>query len=138
MQPKQRILIVDDERIVLDVTRLSLEMLKPFTVTAHLDPIAALAEFEADPAGFALVVTDFKMPGMNGAELATQMRRLNPLVPILCISAYLKPGPAGDGLFTSYLPKPFEIEELHAVVQELTGMGMGLPHSEAALLRSVA
>jgi CheY-like chemotaxis protein len=79
------ILCVDDEPVGLQVRRMLLERAGYFVFTA-LDGPAGLEIFAREP--IEAVVLDFAMPGMNGGEVARDMRGVKPHVPILMLSAY--------------------------------------------------
>lgn len=79
------ILLVDDNKHGLAARKAVLEELG-HRVTAASDAEEALEEFRRAP--FDLVVTDFRMPGMNGIELIREIRALRPEVPVILISGY--------------------------------------------------
>ena len=114
----QRILAVDDEKIVLKVTE---EVLRRsgYNVEVTSDPHAALEAFRLEPDKFDLVITDLTMPRMKGTGLAEQILKLRPGFPIL-----LSTGFAGNlnldevhamGIRGPLL-KPFSAEALVAAV----------------------
>jgi two-component system cell cycle sensor histidine kinase/response regulator CckA len=65
-----------------------------------------------------LLVTDLKMPGMNGRELAERVRQRKPQLPILFISGYPSPRTT-EALPGPILIKPFTEEELVRQVDRL-------------------
>jgi CheY-like chemotaxis protein len=79
-----RVLLVDDSRNGLMARKSVLEA-EGYTVTASNAPDEALALFNA--AVFELVVTDYRMPGMNGAELIRAFRQVRPATPIVLVSS---------------------------------------------------
>lgn len=81
------ILCVDDEGTGLLVRKMMLESQGYRVFTAENGP-DGLAIFSAEPID--LVILDYKMPGMNGDVVAKSMKRLNPCVPILMLSAYVE------------------------------------------------
>ena len=83
----ERIFLVDDEPQVLSVGRRMLESLG-YEVCAHGSSQAALTAFYADPHRWQLVITDFAMPGMNGVELARQIRTRRRDIPILLCTGF--------------------------------------------------
>ena len=86
MPAKQRtILCVDDEPVGLQVRRMLLER-AGYRVFTALDGPAGLEIFARE--SIEAVVLDFAMPGMNGGEVARDMRGVKPHVPILMLSAY--------------------------------------------------
>ncbi len=85
-QPNQRtVLCVDDEPVGLQVRRMLLER-AGYRVFTALDGPAGLEIFARE--AIEAVVLDFAMPGMNGGEVARDMRGTKPNVPILMLSAY--------------------------------------------------
>ncbi|MDA8141791.1 MAG: response regulator [Desulfobacteraceae bacterium] len=83
----ERILFVDDEVALANLGKQMLETLG-YNVVVHTSASDALTRFKSDPAAFDLVLTDMTMPGMTGAELAAQMLRLRPDLPILLCTGY--------------------------------------------------
>ncbi len=86
-----RVLVVDDEKLVLGVAQQMLERLG-FRVTACSSPIAALELLHADPASCSALLTDLNMPQMTGTELAAQVRQTWPDIAIVLATGFL-----GDG-----------------------------------------
>ncbi|WP_426959320.1 response regulator [Muricoccus radiodurans] len=85
-QPASRVLVVDDEATVREVTAGFLSDLGHETLEAA-DGDAALRMLESDPS-IALLVADFAMPRMNGAELSERARAMRPGLPILVVTGY--------------------------------------------------
>ena len=71
-----RVLCVDDEPHVLEGLRDSLR--RSFDVRVAESGSAGLALLEQDPDGYAVVLSDMRMPGMSGAAFLSQARRLAP------------------------------------------------------------
>lgn len=82
----QLILCIDDEPTGLRVRKLLLQTLGYEVLTA-LNGFEGLELFDANPVN--AVVVDYSMPGMNGGEVAKEMKRRNPAVKILMLSAYV-------------------------------------------------
>ena len=83
----ESILLVDDEQMLLDVGMRLLNSLG-YTVTALHNPAEALELFTQDPAAFDAVITDQTMPDMTGFELARQLMRIRPGIPIILCTGY--------------------------------------------------
>jgi len=83
---KPLILCVDDEELGLRVRKMVLES-AGYRVLTGIDGAAGLSIFANEPVS--AVVLDYYMPGMNGGEVAAEMRRLRPDVPIILLSAYI-------------------------------------------------
>jgi CheY-like chemotaxis protein len=81
----ERILLVDDEESIVNVTKTLLVSLG-YTVTAYTSSLDALAEFNEQPNDFDLVITDLTMPQMNGMALAQELLDIRPGMPIMLVS----------------------------------------------------
>ena len=88
LQGQERILLVDDDRVLLAATK-EILMRLGYTVEAHNEPQQALAVFRDDPTAWDLVITDRSMPKMSGEELVRELRELRAEVPILMLSGYV-------------------------------------------------
>ncbi|MET1755662.1 ATP-binding protein [Novosphingobium sp. RD2P27] len=106
------ILLVDDEPLVRTATA---EMLRE--LGHHVREVAsgadALASLATSP--FDLVVTDYKMPRMNGAELARKIASRQPAIPVLLITGYT--GAGALKLDTPRLDKPFRRADLSSAIR---------------------
>lgn len=116
------ILLVDDDPEVLRVTGELLERLG-YHVIQRPDALSALALLRGGER-VDLVITDYRMPNMNGAELVTELRRTLPDVPVIMLTAY---GDVttyvtclGHGVF-DYLHKPVKGKELDRVIKAALG-----------------
>lgn len=118
------ILLVDDEPQVVSYISAVAKSLG-YRIESAKDGSEALWLYELDP-GIDGLVTDVRMPGMDGFELAKALRAKRPDLPILIISGFFQegPDPAGD-LFESqrihYLAKPFSKEQLVNGLERLFG-----------------
>jgi len=81
----RRVLVVDDEESIRLVILHTLQR-HGFVVEVAVDGAEALAIFRAHPGRFVAVLTDMMMPNMNGAELAREIRRLSPGLPIVAMT----------------------------------------------------
>jgi len=112
-----RWMVVDDERPLLDLLGSLLKRIHGVQVECFDSPLAALAALAAAPETFELVITDFKMPEMDGAELCQQIHALAPDLKVFLTT--------GTGLFDEasarrlgfggLLTKPFALEKLREV-----------------------
>jgi two-component system response regulator VicR len=107
------VLIVDDDPFIRDFLSDVLED-AGYTVLTAADGRAALALLRRQPV--ALVVTDLMMPYVNGIDLFRQLRAepATAELPVIVMSAAYA-GAQGTP-FTTFLPKPFEIETLLEVI----------------------
>ena len=111
------ILVVDDEVRLADVLAAALEDLG-YRATAVHSARAALAELER--ARFDLVLTDLRLPVMDGRALLREVRSRWPEVPVIIITAFAAVRDAVDlvkeGAF-DYIAKPFEIDDVSATIK---------------------
>jgi len=117
---RERILFVDDEQILADLGKATLESLGYRVVSVTSAP-RALDLFRDDPHGFDLLVTDQTMPQMSGVDLVREFKGLKPDMPIVICTGFsealdestaLEVGAAG------FLQKPFGRETLAAAVRK--------------------
>ena len=116
----ETILLVDDEPGVRAITARLVRGLG-YTVREASNPVEALAIAQSGE-GVDLLLTDVVMPGMNGPELASRLRRLRPGLPIALMSAYAPEaviGDEGEDAWDAFLSKPFERDVLAARLREL-------------------
>lgn len=118
-----RVLVVDDEEPICETVREVLSLLGYEVFTAH-DGATAAALFFGRVQKFALVISDFDMPGLDGSELAHIIRLRHPGTRILAMSGLASPGldrplSFGDG----WLAKPFTVDALTQAVEDLLRSG---------------
>jgi CheY-like chemotaxis protein len=104
-----RVLMVDDDALVSASTEAMLRDLGHDVVAASSGALAL--EVVRATNALDLVMTDYLMPGMNGAELADQIRRIRPDLPILIVTGYAETL-AHDKRAFPFLPKPYTRSDL--------------------------
>jgi CheY-like chemotaxis protein len=104
------VLVVDDEPAIREVVACVLQD-EGYAVRQATDGLEALQEMEAE--GIDLILSDVKMPGLDGVALVQGMRRRRLAVPVVLMSA-VSPGVDLPGV--PFLPKPFEPERLLSTV----------------------
>ncbi len=118
---KIRILLVEDDSATIDVMRQELEFLG-YKVTVAKNGIEALEMTTSELPD--LIVMDIRMPGMDGLQAASQIRK-NPktqAIPILAATAMALPGDREKCLASScdaYIAKPFTHKRLGAAIEKL-------------------
>lgn len=112
-----RILVVDDEPMVRLVTT-KLLRLRGHTVDDAEGGAAALDCLDA--VQYDLVVTDLSMPGMSGRELAAEVRRRFPALPVVLLTGDTDAEAEGSDV-SAVVKKPFQLDALEAVVQQAAG-----------------
>ena len=118
--PKPLILCIDDEELGLQIRGTVLERAGYRVITA-MDGDSGLSLFASEPVD--AVILDYFMPSMNGAEVATEMRRLRPKVPIILLSAYLNLPPEVTGLVNMTILKGDGPDVLLAKVRQVLPAG---------------
>jgi CheY-like chemotaxis protein len=83
----ERILLIDDEEILLEMGKIMLERLG-YHVTAKWNGKEALIGFQNQPDLFDMVITDQTMPGITGVELSRRILQLRPDMPIILCTGY--------------------------------------------------
>ncbi len=83
----ERILLIDDEQVLVDIGKEMLEYLG-YSVETRTSSVDALSLFGADPFRFDLVITDMTMPNMTGEKLAVELRRIRGDIPIVICTGY--------------------------------------------------
>jgi CheY-like chemotaxis protein len=117
------VLLVDDDLDVREITAAQLEALGCVVVEAPNGRAALDLIEERGADSFDLLVTDFAMPGMSGADLAREVRRRRPGLPVLMITGFAdaRTGGAPGEESWGWLPKPFRQNELADRVRDALG-----------------
>lgn len=116
-----RILVVDDDREVRSFIGDALGSLG-HQVEGVESGAAAIETLAGDPPD--LILIDFAMPGMNGAQLAREVRRLHPRLPIAFVTGYAESDQLEDALGRDVpvLRKPFGVEQLADLLAAQLGL----------------
>ncbi|HEU5395322.1 MAG TPA: response regulator, partial [Candidatus Methylomirabilis sp.] len=107
-----RILVVDDEPDMVETVARILTRLGHESVTAT-DGRAALEALERDRPD--LVLTDLRMPGMDGLTLIRQVKRIRAELPVIIITGFSTESSAIDAVnlgVAGYLTKPFRVPQV--------------------------
>ena len=110
----KRVLLVEDNLDLLDLTLMMLEELG-HEATGVVSAEEALALLEKEP--YAMLVTDVTLPKMSGIELVGRVRARYPQMPVVVASGYGRSSEL-DGVDVRYLKKPYQLMDLHKVVEE--------------------
>ncbi len=115
------IMVIDDEKIVGDMAKMSLEQ-EGYDVETFLNAEPALARLREKK--FDVVVTDYKMKGIDGMEVLKTVRRLYPDTKVIMITAFANLDAAIEALRSDvhdFFPKPVKIKELKASIERALG-----------------
>jgi len=117
----ERILFVDDEEDLVDMAQQMLERLG-YSVVAKTSSLEALEVFKAQPDQFALVITDQTMPHMTGADLAKELMRIRPDIPIILCTGFSEVISAEEAKtlgIREFVMKPFATREIAEITRHV-------------------
>ena len=130
----QKILLVDDDKDLLDLLRLEFEV-EGYEVATFQDGLQVLKHVRKSGLPH-LALIDLKLPSMHGFELAEQLKSLGD-VPIVFLTSINEPDTIVDGLrlyADDYVTKPFEIRELLARVQRVLSRITDFRYAQAPMI----
>ena len=118
---REHILFVDDEEILMEMARDILGELG-YDVTGTSNSGKALEVFRSQVDYFDLVITDMTMPGMTGADLAREILRLRPEMPVILYTGHsdlITEEEARRLGIREYMMKPFSIKGIAQVIRRV-------------------
>lgn len=110
------ILVAEDDLLVAHTIRIALRV-DGHTVEVAQDGDEALRMFQSK--NYDLLITDFRMPKMDGLELAEAIKKLSPGTPVILVTAYVEALKSDMGHVSNVdvlLGKPFSVTELQAAL----------------------
>ena len=120
------VLIADDEPEILQVLQIGLEQ-NGFLVDGFTNPEEALQSFKSNAEDFRLMLSDIRMPGLSGIQLAKKVKELNPDIKVVLMTAFeiydgdpykvLFPSEHADG----FVQKPIGIDDLTNNILSIIG-----------------
>jgi len=117
----ERILFVDDEPSIAKMNKYRLEEYG-YAVDDCTSSLEALERFKNKPDGFDLVITDMTMPHMAGDQLAVELMKINPRIPVILCTGYSKrisKEKAEKIGIRAFLMKPLKQETLLKTVRDV-------------------
>lgn len=115
-----KILIVDDEKDMLVLLHRNISEETDHVLVTESDPFNAVEMFSED--SFDLVITDLKMPGMDGIKLLEAVRKLRPDVSVIILTAYATIETAVEAIRKGahdYITKPFRRERILLTIDKV-------------------
>ena len=131
---QKKVLVIDDEQIVLDSVN---KILTPenFDVHTTSDPKQGIRLAITEP--FDIVLTDIRMPDVDGFQVLRDIKRRKPSVPVLMITGFAAINSAVQAMklgAVNYIEKPFTPNELVRVVSSAIEDSTGGSHEDPTLI----
>jgi len=124
-KPLAKLLVVDDDSDIVQVLKVGL-LKNRFLVEAFTNPEEALQSFKSDAESYCLLLSDMRMPGLSGMQLARKVKEINPKVKVILMTAFeirdnefskVFPSTQVDG----FVQKPIGIRDLTDKILSLIG-----------------
>jgi DNA-binding NtrC family response regulator len=115
-KPLAKLLVVDDDPDIVLVLKMGL-LKNRFLVNAFTNPEEALQSFKSNSESYCLMLSDIRMPGLSGMQLARKVKEVNPNVKVVLMTAFeirdsefskVFPSTSVDG----FVQKPISIKDL--------------------------
>ena len=122
------IMVVDDDFDIVSLIKLSFQR-RSFNVYGFTDPRLALEHFNLNAPGYILVISDMRMPQMNGFEFIKKIKEIKPEIKVFLMTAFeindiefrrLLPSTKID----EFIQKPVSLEKLNTLVMNHTMDGI--------------
>ena len=127
MKGKANVLVVDDEKTVCKSCKKILTQ-EGYSVDVALSGQEALNKIKGN--GFDVVIADWKMPEIDGIEVARRIKKENPNIVVIMITGYPSLESSIQAIragVSDYVPKPFTPEELSDVMIRALAKGHAVP-----------
>src|SRR5215210_7373520 len=115
-KPLAKLLVVDDDVDIVEVLKMGL-LKNRFLVSAFTNPEEALQSFKSNAESYCLMLSDVRMPGLSGIQLARKVKEVNPNVKTVLMTAFEIRDSEFSKVFPStqvdgFVQKPIGIKEL--------------------------
>lgn len=117
----EHILLIDDELSIIRLVQLTLERLG-YSVTSRVSSIEALEIFKKNPDKFDMIISDMSMPGMTGDQLAHEIKKIRPEIPIIICTGFserINKEKAQEIGVDGFLMKPIVKSEVAATIRKI-------------------
>jgi CheY-like chemotaxis protein len=117
----ERLFFVDDEKAAVNAIGMMMERLG-YRVDVRTSSVEALEAFRNKPDAFDLVITDMTMPNMTGVDLAREIMKIRPDIPILLCTGYsevINEETAKKMGIREFIMKPILMKDLAAIVRNV-------------------
>jgi two-component system response regulator (stage 0 sporulation protein F) len=115
------IMVVDDDVEISDLFKMALQK-QGYDVFSFTDPLLALERFRTNYNACNLVISDLRMPGMDGLQLLRNIKLLNPKTKALLMTAFDISGDTEltdnqyNNVIDDFVQKPVTIRKLRALI----------------------
>ncbi len=126
---KEHILLVDDE---IDLVESGIRVLRwmGYQVQGVTAPSEALEMIRSQPQQFDLIISDYSMHQMNGIQLAEEIKRINPAIPIILLTGYgsdISKKQIKSNVINGVVTKPISKNELAIVIRKVLAESPSTP-----------
>jgi DNA-binding NtrC family response regulator len=116
------ILVLDDEFDIVTIIKHDLER-HGFRVLSFTDPHLALRDFQLNAENYDLIISDVRMPGMNGFEFLRKVKEIRPDIKVFLMTAFEINNLEFSNVIPSikvdeFVPKPITMEKLGIIIKK--------------------
>jgi DNA-binding NtrC family response regulator len=124
-KPLAKLLVVDDDPDIVHVLKQGL-LKNRFLVSAFTNPEEVLQNFKSNSEDYCLMLSDIRMPGMSGIQLAKKVKEINPKVKVLLMTSFEIKDNEFSKVFPSthvdgFVQKPIHIKDLTNKILSIIG-----------------
>jgi DNA-binding NtrC family response regulator len=124
-KPLAKLLVVDDDPDIVQVLKLGL-LKNRFLVNSFTNPEEALQSFKSNSESYCLMLSDIRMPGLSGIQLARKVKEVNPGVKVVLMTAFEIRDSEFSKVFPSthvdgFVQKPIRIGDLTNKILSVIG-----------------
>src|ERR1044071_2963843 len=123
---KKYVLAVDDDPDIVKLIEQALHR-QGLKLSAFTDPVMALEDFKVNCKDCTMILSDIRMPAMNGYELIRKTKEIDKQVKVVLMSAFEIQDKEFHNLLPdikvdAFLQKPFSIQQLNNVVEKISNV----------------
>ena len=114
----KNILIIEDDQLLLNILTLMLEDMECLPI-GYEDAESALNYIKINNPRIDLVITDLRLPGMNGGEFSKELYKMKPKLPVIIISGFLFEIDTTNTNIIDIINKPIYIKTLQRLINDI-------------------
>ena len=124
-KPLAKLLVVDDDSDIVQVLKMAL-LKSRFLVNAFTNPEEALQSFQSNSESYCLMLSDIRMPGLSGMQLARKVKEINSGVKVVLMTSFEIRDNEFSKVFPSthvdgFVQKPISIKDLTDKILSIIG-----------------